>query len=85
MTGESGRRAVLTTRHDDAAVVAAALAPDNTDSMATEVDGDAVTTTIERGTTGGLQTTVDDYVVNLTVADAVSETAREHRHTTNHE
>jgi len=51
--------------------VACAVAPDNTASMTTRVDGATVTTDIERDTTGGLQSTVDDYVVNLGVADAV--------------
>jgi len=65
-----------TLRTDDATPtraewVAAAVAPDNTDSMATTVEGRAVRTEITRETTGGLQTTVDDYVVNLGVAQAV--------------
>lgn len=53
--------------------VAAAVDPDNTESMATAVDGSTVRTEIARETTGGLQTTVDDYVVNLGVARAVIE------------
>jgi hypothetical protein len=65
------RRARVATRHADAALVAAAVGPDNTDSMETRVEGDRVVTTIERETTGGLQSSVDDYVVNLTVAAAV--------------
>jgi len=76
MSGE--RTAVLRTTHDRPAVLAAALAPDNTDSMATRVEGDAVVTTIERETSGGLGATVDDYVVNLTVAATVAETADTH-------
>lgn len=63
------RRATITTRHDDARLVAAALEPDNTPEMQTRVSGETVVTTIERETTGGLQSTVDDYVVNLSVAD----------------
>jgi hypothetical protein len=51
--------------------------------MSTVVTDDVVHTTIERETAGGLQSTVDDYVVNLTVATTVARTAREHRH--NHE
>jgi hypothetical protein len=74
---EASRGAELSTTHADAAVVAAALAPDNTDAMTTRVDGETVTTTISRESTGGLAATVDDYVVNLTVADAVTETARD--------
>lgn len=74
------RRAVVETTHADAALVAAALSPDNTDSMRTEVDGDVVRTRIERETTGGLQATVDDYAVNLAVADAVIQSAHDTHH-----
>lgn len=73
MTGQS-RTATLRTDHTTATHakwVAAAVEPDNTDSMSTTVDGSAVHTAIERETTGGLQTTVDDYIVNLGVATAV--------------
>ncbi|PSQ58545.1 MAG: KEOPS complex Pcc1-like subunit [Halobacteriales archaeon SW_9_67_25] len=65
------RRARVRTTHADAATaraVAAALGPDNTDEMDTTVDGATVTTTVHRSSTGGLQATVDDYVVNLQVA-----------------
>ena len=61
-------RACIRTTHDDPEIVAAALAPDNTDEMDTRVDGSTVVTTIERETTGGLTRTADDYVSNLTVA-----------------
>jgi len=70
------RTATLRTDHATptrAEWVAAAVEPDNTDSMATSVDGRTVQTEITRETTGGLQTTVDDYVVNLGVAQAVIE------------
>jgi hypothetical protein len=77
------KRARIETTHDDAATVAAALRPDDTPSMSTDVIGDVVRTTMERDTVGGLQSTVDDYVVNLTVAETVARTTREHRH--NHE
>ena len=76
----SERRATVTTTHDDAATaerVAAALRPDNTASMGTGVDGDRVVTTVARESTGGLQSTVDDYVVNTTVAARLSRTERE--------
>jgi hypothetical protein len=69
------RRARVRTTHatpEAATVVAAALVPDNTDSMTTRVDGDEVLTTIERGRTGGLHSSVDDYVVNLVVADRLA-------------
>jgi hypothetical protein len=72
------RTARLRTTHADADRVAAALRPDNTDSIEMVVEGDTLVTTIGRETTGGLQSTVDDTVVNLTVADAVIDTARTH-------
>ena len=77
--------AAVTADHDTpvrAGRVARALAPDNTASMTTRTDGATVQTDIERDTTGGLQATVDDYVVNLRVAtavlDAVDNTAADH-------
>lgn len=77
------RRARIRTEHGDAAVVAAALRPDNTGSIRTRVEGGAVVTDVARETTGGLQATVDDYVVNLTVAETVAQTARNTRHDNN--
>jgi len=72
------RTARLRTTHADAATVAAALRPDNTDAMEMAVEGDTLVTTVSRETTGGLQSTVDDTVVNLTVADAIVDTTRTH-------
>jgi hypothetical protein len=72
------RRATIRTEHADSQLIAAALRPDNTDEMQTMVEGDAVVTRIERGTTGGLQSTVDDYVVNVDVADRVVQHADRH-------
>ena len=72
------RTARLRTTHADAATVAAALRPDNVDAMGMAVEGDTLVTTIARETTGGLQSTVDDTVVNLTVADAIVDTTRTH-------
>ncbi|MFW5949441.1 MAG: KEOPS complex subunit Pcc1 [Halolamina sp.] len=74
---ETSHEATIATTHDDPGAVAAALTPDNTDTMTTAVDGDTVRTTIVREDAGGLAASVDDYVVNLTVADAVCETARD--------
>ncbi|WP_226481681.1 KEOPS complex subunit Pcc1 [Natrinema amylolyticum] len=85
------RRATIRTDHEDATLVARALSPDNTDEMTTTVerdgaggtaDGDdddrsgTVVTRIDRETTTGLQSTVDDYVVNLAVAIDVASQAR---------
>ncbi|ELZ60316.1 MULTISPECIES: KEOPS complex subunit Pcc1 [unclassified Haloferax] len=78
------RRATLRTTHDDADIVAGALEPDNTESMHSRVEGDELVTTIERDSTGGLHATVDDYVVNVTVAETVIEATRTHTDT-NHE
>ncbi|MFU8866769.1 KEOPS complex subunit Pcc1 [Natronococcus sp.] len=75
------RRATIRTTHDDPALIARSIAPDNTDEMETTVDDDApssddaVVTRIERETTSGLQSTVDDYVVNLAVAIEVAQHA----------
>lgn len=64
------RRATIRTETNDAraSVIAAALTPDNTEEMTTTARDGTIETTIERPTTGGLRTTVDDYVTNLTVA-----------------
>lgn len=52
--------------------------------MHSRVEGDELVTTIERDSTGGLHATVDDYVVNVTVAETVIEATRTHTDT-NHE
>jgi hypothetical protein len=63
------RTAVLRTDHDDPDLVAAALRPDDTPEVDTRAVDGAVVTRIERDRTGGLARTVDDYAVNLRVAD----------------
>ncbi|MFB6128422.1 MAG: KEOPS complex subunit Pcc1 [Halorhabdus sp.] len=76
------RRATIRTTHENeetASRIAAALAPDNTAEMTTTVEGATVETTIDRETTGGLAATVDDYVVNLSVAVQLS-TDTTHNH-----
>ena len=65
------RRVAITTSHGEsetARALARAVGPDNTDEMTMQVTDEAVETTITRETTGGLHSTVDDYVLNLTVA-----------------
>lgn len=67
-TGADTRRARIETAHGDpetARRLARALRPDNTAEMETAVEGSRLVTTIARDTTGSLQSTVDDYVVNL--------------------
>ncbi|QSG03232.1 KEOPS complex subunit Pcc1 [Natranaeroarchaeum sulfidigenes] len=79
------KRATIRTRSEHAETIARAIRPDNTDEMVTHVenadDADRVRTTIERETTGGLQTNVDDYVVNVDVATQVVEHANQHTNT----
>ena len=72
------RRATIRATHPAADLVARALAPDDTESTAVTADGDAVVCRVERPTTGGLRSTVDDYVVNLRVATRVVDRASEH-------
>jgi tRNA threonylcarbamoyladenosine modification (KEOPS) complex Pcc1 subunit len=71
------KTATITTTHEDASLVAAALEPDNTSEMHTSVDGNRVVTRIERESTNGLQSTVDDYVVNVSVAQRVVQTGNQ--------
>ena len=83
----SGRTARIETEHADAetaAAVAAALGPDNTPEMETTVDGSTVVTAIERDSTSGLQSTIDDYVVNLQVAVQLATTDGETSTQTSH-
>jgi len=94
MTGDreaaSERRAHIETDHSDdetARRLARAVRPDNTAEMETHVEGARIVTTIERGHTGSLQSTVDDYVVNLQTGVAVlggSETATDTGREPNH-
>ncbi|WP_435360382.1 KEOPS complex subunit Pcc1 [Haloarchaeobius sp. DFWS5] len=65
------RRATIRTEHDRPDIVAAAIGPDNTTEMQTTVEDGTVVTRIEREATGGLQSTVDDYVVNVDIASRV--------------
>ncbi|UPM43904.1 KEOPS complex subunit Pcc1 [Halocatena salina] len=62
------RHVTIRTETDNPSVIAAALTPDNTEEMTTTIRDGTIVTEIERETTGGLRTTVDDYVTNLTVA-----------------
>lgn len=74
-TSNQQSRATVRTTHDRPAVVAAAVRPDNTPEIETRVVDGAVETTVERTTASELRATVDDYVVNLTVADQVARQA----------
>jgi len=72
-------RATLRTTHADPETVAAALAPDNTDEMDTRTEDGRVVTTVVRDSPGGLHSTVDDYVVNLGVADGIVDEHTRHQ------
>lgn len=68
-------RATIRTEVETPAMIADAIRPDNTPEMDTRVEDGAIVTTIERDSTSGLRSTVDDYVVNLSVAVEVAQTA----------
>ncbi|MDY6780685.1 MAG: KEOPS complex subunit Pcc1 [Halobacteria archaeon] len=57
------------TEHGDPESVARSVSPDNTDDIRTRVEGGKVVTRIERDDIGSLQTTADDYMKNLMVAE----------------
>lgn len=67
------KRAEVRTELADAERVAAAIRPDNTAELTTRVEGSTVVTAIERETTSGLRSTLDDYLVNLQVARDTNE------------
>lgn len=71
------RETVLETPVDRPTMIARALRPDHTDDMETTVADGTIRTTIRRPTTGSLQSTTDDYVVNLTVATRVDDIVTE--------
>lgn len=74
------RTVTVETTHADAATaatVAASLTPDNTAQIQTTTEETTVRTRIDRETTGGLLSSVDDYLVNLGVADELAATGRE--------
>ena len=71
------KRARVRTRSTAPETVAAALVPDNTPEMDTTVDGCVVETTLERETVGGLRATLDDYAVNLSVAERIATAAQD--------
>ena len=84
MTGQfdadqsAARAATIRTKSEDAEILASSVRPDNTPEIDTQVDDNRIITTIERETTGGLRTTIDDYVVNLAVAQEIVQTANRH-------
>ncbi|MDD1693290.1 MAG: hypothetical protein LUQ71_01050 [Methanoregula sp.] len=59
----------ITTLNTDAACIAAALSPDNLRSMETRAEGDHVVTTITGTQLRSVIASVDDYLMNLAVAE----------------
>lgn len=62
-------KATIRTTHPAPVVVAEALRPDNTDDISTTVVEDRIETTITRDAPGSVQATIDDYLVNLILAE----------------
>ncbi len=62
----SGR---IMTRHQKAACVAAAMRPDNLNSLTTIAENDRVTTTITGTQIRTIIASVDDYLMNLAIAE----------------
>jgi hypothetical protein len=60
---------MITTRHGNAVSVAEALAPDNLRTMTTTDDGDTVTTMITGTQLRSVIASVDDYLMNLAIAE----------------
>jgi len=75
---ERRARATIRTEHADPRTVAAAVSPDNTSEIDTRVESGGVVTTVEREDAGGLRSTVDDYLVNLDVAERTARTTTDH-------
>ena len=59
----------ITTRHERAGCIAASLTPDNLRSMATRAEGDKVITVITGTQTRSVIASVDDYLMNLAIAE----------------
>lgn len=62
-------KGTITTVHDNARCVAQALAPDNLRSMRTLAEGNRVITTVTGTQLRSVIASVDDYLMNLAVAD----------------
>ena len=62
---------------EDAAKIAAALSPDNAGFMECHAEGDVVVAHIEGESIGTVLATTDDYLMNLAVAEKISQTPNE--------
>jgi len=71
----------ITTLHRHAAAVASALTPDNMHNMSTTAESDKVTTAITGTQCRSIIASVDDYLMNLAIAeDATCVSARNNNH-----
>ena len=70
-------RGLVATTHEDAPGVAASLSPDNLMGMTTTTDGNRVTTVIESTQLRSVIASVDDYLMNLAIADETATLPRE--------
>jgi hypothetical protein len=59
----------ITTRHEHAGSIAASLRPDNLRSMTTSAEGDRVITKITGTQLRSVIASVDDYLMNLAIAE----------------
>lgn len=59
----------IITRHRNAGAVASAITPDNMRSMTTAAEGDRVTTVITGTQCRSVIASVDDYLMNLAIAE----------------
>ena len=59
----------ISTRHERAGCVAEALSPDNLSSMETRAEGNRVVTTITGTQVRSVIASVDDYLMNLAIAE----------------
>ncbi|MBP1929137.1 hypothetical protein J2741_001684 [Methanolinea mesophila] len=62
---------VIRTVHDRAACVGGAIRPDNLASMVTSSDGDRVVTAVEGHRLRSVIASVDDYLMNLGIAEEI--------------
>jgi hypothetical protein len=67
---------IITTVHANAPVVASSLAPDNLRGMTTTAEGDRVTTVMCGTQLRSVIASVDDYLMNLAIAEETSSLPR---------
>jgi hypothetical protein len=71
--------ALISTVHTDAGSVASSLAPDNLIDMTTTADGGRVTTVIHGSQIRSVIASVDDYLMNLAIADETTTLPQKNR------